>query len=84
VQASQAPPEAASARSSDLEVLSRRERQVLEGVADGMSNHEIGEKLGISPKTVARHRERTMRKLNLHSLTGLVKFAIRSGLIEVY
>lgn len=66
-----------------LEVLSTRERQVLEEVAEGMTNPQIGEQLGISPKTVARHRERIMNKLNLHSSTELVKFAIRTGLIEI-
>lgn len=66
-----------------LEVLSTRERQVLEEVAEGLTNPQIGEQLGISPKTVARHRERIMNKLNLHSSTELVKFAIRTGLIEI-
>lgn len=65
-----------------LDELSQRERQVLECVAQGMTNPQIGERLGISPKTVARHRERIMNKLNLHSTTELVKFAIRSGLIS--
>lgn len=67
----------------DLSVLSKRERQVLELVAEGFSNKGIGEKLDISPKTVARHRERIMNKLDLHSSTELVKFAIRTGLIRV-
>lgn len=66
-----------------LEVLSRRERQVLEAVAQGQTNQQIGEMLGISPKTVARHRERVMNKLNLHSATALVKFAIRTGLVRL-
>ena len=66
-----------------LEVLSRRERQVLEAVAEGNTNSQIGESLGISAKTVARHRERVMNKLNLHSTTELVKFAIRSGLVSL-
>jgi two-component system response regulator NreC len=66
-----------------LDILSPRELQVLELVAQGLSNPQIGERLGISPKTVARHRERIMSKLNLHSCTELVKFAIRSGLIQV-
>lgn len=64
-------------------MLSRRERQVLEVVAQGLTNPQIGEQLGISPKTVARHRERIMSKLHLHSSTELVKFAIRTGLIRV-
>jgi two-component system response regulator NreC len=66
-----------------LEVLSKREVQVLEAVADGLTSSQIGERLGISPKTVARHRERIMDKLNLHSGTELVKYAFRSGLIEL-
>lgn len=74
---------AAPLAAKDLAVLSKRERQVLELVAEGSTNVQIGEKLGISPKTVARHRERIMNKLNLHSSTALVKFAIRTGLIPL-
>ena len=66
-----------------LEALSVREREVLEMVAQGSSNYEIGEKLNLSHKTIARHRERIMSKLNLHSRTELVKFAIRTGLISL-
>jgi two-component system response regulator NreC len=67
-----------------LEVLSKRERQVLEMVAEGLTTPEIGEKLELSPKTVSRHRERIMDKLNLHSCADLVKFAVRTGLIDVH
>jgi two-component system, NarL family, response regulator NreC len=67
----------------DLNALSQRELQVLEAVAQGHSNVQIGGKLGISHRTVARHRERIMNKLKLHSRTELVKFAIRTGLIEI-
>lgn len=77
------PPSAISSQAAGLSVLSRRERQVLESVAQGLTNSQIGEQLGISPKTVARHRERIMNKLQLHSSTELVKFAIRTGLIRV-
>jgi DNA-binding NarL/FixJ family response regulator len=84
----EAPPGARRFRGQDeaekgLDVLSKRELQVLEAVAEGYTNNQIGEQLGISPKTVARHRERIMHKLNLHSSTELVKFAIRTGLIEL-
>jgi two-component system response regulator NreC len=68
---------------SGLDVLSARERQVLELVAQGKSNIEIGRQLKLSHKTIARHRERIMGKLNLHSRTELVKFAIRTGLISL-
>lgn len=67
----------------DLSVLSKREKQVLEMVAEGYTNALIGERLEISHKTVARHRERIMNKLQMHSSTELVKFAIRTGLIDV-
>lgn len=65
-----------------LDGLTDREQEVLEHLADGASNYEIGETLTISPKTVARHRENIMRKLNLHSRTELVKYAIRKGIIK--
>lgn len=62
--------------------LTPRENEVLAHLADGATNFEIAETLGISPKTVARHRENIMRKLNLHSRTELVKYAIRKGIIQ--
>ena len=62
--------------------LTEREQEVLAHLADGASNQEIAETLNISPKTVARHRENIMRKLNLHSRAELVKYAIRKGIIK--
>jgi two-component system, NarL family, response regulator NreC len=66
-----------------LDALSEREREVLELVAQGLNNAEIGERLELSPKTIARHRERIMNRLNLHSRTDLVKFAIKTGLVKL-
>lgn len=63
--------------------LTEREQEVLKLIADGLSNQEIAGKLTISVKTVERHRANIMGKLNLHSRTELVKYAIRKGLIEV-
>jgi two-component system response regulator NreC len=63
--------------------LTPRQRQVLTLIAEGLSNTEIAERLGISTKTVARHRENIMARLNLHSRTELVKYAIRKGLTEI-
>jgi len=62
--------------------LTPRENEVLALLAEGASNREIADELTISPKTVARHRENIMRKLNMHSRTELVKYAIRKGMIE--
>ncbi len=75
--------EEAEQEHADLNILTKRERQVLELVGEGHNNKYIGEKLSLSPKTIARHRERIMKKLNMHSRTELVKFAIRTGLIEI-
>lgn len=63
--------------------LTPRQRQVLTLIAEGVSNAEIAERLDISAKTVARHRENIMARLNLHSRTELVKYAIRKGLTEL-
>lgn len=65
-----------------LNGLTPRENEVLTLLADGESNVEIAEQLSISPKTVARHRENIMGKLNLHSRAELVKYAIRKGIIQ--
>ncbi len=56
---------------------------MLKLIADGLSNQEVAERLVISVKTVERHRANILAKLNLHSRTELVKYAIRKGLIEV-
>lgn len=62
--------------------LTEREQEVLTFLAEGASNEEIAKSLVISPKTVARHRENIMRKLNLHSRAELVRYAIRKGIIK--
>jgi two-component system, NarL family, response regulator NreC len=62
--------------------LTPREQEILVALAGGESNDQIAEKLSISPHTVARHRENLMRKLELHSRSELVKYAIRKGLIN--
>jgi DNA-binding NarL/FixJ family response regulator len=68
--------------SSALEVLSTREREVLKLVAEGHSNDEIAKLLLLSAKTVQTHRAHAMEKLGLHERTALVRYAIRTGLIE--
>jgi two-component system response regulator NreC len=64
------------------DVLSSRERQVLQLVAEGKTTKEIAALLGISAKTADSHRSRIMRKLDIHDTVGLVRFAIRRGLIN--
>ena len=66
------------------ETLTTRERQVLQCVAEGMTNRQIAEQLGLAVKTVDTHRMRLMRKLNIHDQTNLVKFAVRRGLVSLH
>jgi len=74
--------EPADKEQSAGKVLTDREQEVLTHLAEGESNDEIAKALVISPKTVARHRENIMRKLNLHSRAELVRYAIRKGIIK--
>lgn len=62
--------------------LSPRERQVLQLVAEGKSTKEVAAILGISVKTAESHRTRIMSKLDIHETAGLVRYAIRRGLIQ--
>jgi DNA-binding NarL/FixJ family response regulator len=63
------------------EGLTDREKQVLKLVAEGRTNKEVAEMLAISVKTAMSHREHMMEKLDLHSRTELIKFALRKGVI---
>lgn len=63
-------------------MLTSRERQVLRQLAEGKTNKEIGAQLTISARTVETHRARLMRKLNLHSMSELVRYAIRHRIIK--
>jgi two-component system response regulator NreC len=62
--------------------LTDRELEVLKMIARGMSNKEIGEALFISHRTVDTHRTNLMKKLNVHNIAGLIRYAIRSGYVE--
>ena len=69
--------------SDPYEALTDREKQVLKLVAEGCSNKEVAETLGISVKTAMSHREKVMEKLGVHNRTELVRFAIKRGVIRV-
>ncbi len=69
-------------RESPLEKLSAREREVLQLVAEGNSSKDISDLLHLSVKTVETYRSRMMQKLGLKDMIGLVRFAIRHGLIR--
>jgi two-component system, NarL family, response regulator NreC len=62
--------------------LSPRERQVLQLVAEGKTTKEVASLLGVSTKTAESHRTRIMAKLDIHETAGLVRYAIRNGIIQ--
>lgn len=64
--------------------LSRREREILELLAEGHGNTEIGRRLFISPRTVETHRANILRKLNLRTRSDLVQYALRQGLLRSF
>jgi DNA-binding NarL/FixJ family response regulator len=84
--ARQAASEAAAVRTTEPESvprrLSRREREILELLAEGHGNTEIGRRLFISPRTVETHRANILRKLNLRTRSDLVQYALRLGLLR--
>jgi two-component system response regulator NreC len=62
--------------------LTQREHEVLQLVAEGKTTKQVAQTLGISPKTAESHRSRIMRKLKIHETAGLVRYAIRRGVIQ--
>ncbi len=62
--------------------LSSREVEVLQLIAEGRANKQVAAELGISVKTVEKHRQRLMVKLNIHDTAGLTRYAIAAGIIE--
>ena len=68
---------------ADTAHLTSREREVLIHISDGLSNKEIACQLGVGVRTVETHRERTMRKLNIHTVAGLTRYAISQGLVSL-
>ncbi len=71
------------AEQAKADPLTDRERQILKLIADGRTNQGIAELLHLSKKTVESHRANIMRKLDLHDVTELVKYALRKGLIQL-
>ena len=67
---------------SPLQSLSSREKEVLQLIAEGLSSKEVSAQLSISVRTVEAHRASVMCKLEIHKVAGLVRFAIREGVIE--
>ena len=62
--------------------LTSREAEVLQLVAEGLANKQIAAELDISIKTVEKHRQQAMNKLNIHDVAGLTRYAISKGWVE--
>ncbi len=69
------------AANAQLALLTPRERDVLQGIVDGHTNKAIAAQLGISRRTVEAHRESLMRKLEIHNVAGLTRFALEAGML---
>ena len=65
------------------ELLTPRQREVLQLIAEGHSSKEIARRLDLSVKTVETHRSQLMKQLDIHEVTGLVRYAMRLGLVPI-
>jgi len=74
--------EAYQSKKGPADLLTSREREVLQLVAEGKTTKEIASLLGVSVKTAESHRTRVMQKLDIHETASLVRYAIRRGLIQ--
>jgi len=72
----------AAARSPTVDILTAREREILQLIAESHSTKEVASKLSISVKTAENHRTNLMKKLDLHDVASLTRYAIEHGLIE--
>lgn len=74
--------ERAGGEMSPLEQLTSRQREILQMIAEGKNTKEIASTLEISIKTVEAHRLQLMARLDIHDVPGLVRYAIRNGMVD--
>ena len=79
----QFPEKGAKITDASYDTLTPREQEIMVLLAEGLSSKEIADKLFISPKTVDNHRSNIFRKLNLHSVIELIRYAARLGIVDV-
>jgi DNA-binding NarL/FixJ family response regulator len=68
----------------ELDVLTSREREVIQLLAEGKTSKEVAATLNLSVKTAETHRTNLMRKLDLHSVADLTRYAVRNGIVQVF
>lgn len=66
------------------DILTARQREILQLIAESLGTKEIAFRLGVSAKTVETHRRELMQRLNIHDVPGLVRYAIRNGIVSVH
>ncbi len=71
-------------KADEFSRLTKREREILQYIAEGLTSQKIGEELFISKKTVENHRANIMNKLNIHETAGLVMYAVKIGLVDSF
>jgi DNA-binding NarL/FixJ family response regulator len=71
-----------SDRAGPLDSLTPRQREVLQLIAEGQTTRQIAQELGVSAKTVETHRAQLMERLDIHDIAGLVRFAVRTGVVS--
>jgi len=76
------PRQAIAGPNSPFKELTGRQREILQLIAEGQNTKQIGDVLKVSPKTIEYHRMKLMNCLNIHDVPGLVRFALRAGLIS--
>jgi DNA-binding NarL/FixJ family response regulator len=72
-----------SREATPLEMLTPRQREILQLVTEGHSTKDIARRLDLSVKTVEAHRSILMQRLDIHDVAGLARFAVRSGLVSL-
>jgi DNA-binding CsgD family transcriptional regulator len=70
-------------KATEVPALTGRERQVLSLIAEGLLNKQMADRLGIGVRTIETHRERIMRKLEIHTVAGLTKYALSQGMTSM-
>ena len=73
-----------TAEGSQQDILTARQREILQLIAESLGTKEIAFRLGVSAKTVETHRRELMQRLNIHDVPGLVRYAIRNGIVSVH
>ena len=74
--------ESASTEDAQIDTLSHRQQEILKMIAEDLTSREIGDRLGVSTKTIVFHRINIKERLGVKGVAGMVRYAVRAGLLE--